>query len=195
VLVLVTGGARSGKSKFAEAYTAHMAAEAIYIATAQIFDDEMKYRTKLHQLQREQSGYAWTTIVEPYELVQVLDNLNLVDPTQMVLIDCMTLWLSNWLLTWLDTESMIDKNEQGERIHKLTDFKLEELLQSLSDYKGTVLMVTNEVGSGIVPEYPLGRLYRDLAGRMNQKLAALCDQVFLVTAGIPMELKQIAFRF
>jgi adenosylcobinamide kinase/adenosylcobinamide-phosphate guanylyltransferase len=194
MLVLVTGGARSGKSKFAEAYTAHLASEAIYVATAQIYDDEMQHRAKMHQLQREQSGYTWTAIAEPYELAQVLKKLN-ADPPQVVLIDCMTLWLSNWLLKWLDADPLKEKNAQNDRIQKLTDLKLEELRLSLVDYKGTILMVTNEVGNGIVPEYPLGRLYRDLAGIMNQRLAALCDQVFLVTAGIPIELKHNAFRF
>jgi adenosylcobinamide kinase/adenosylcobinamide-phosphate guanylyltransferase len=195
MLVLVTGGARSGKSKFAEAYTAHLASEAIYVATAQIYDDEMQHRAKMHQLQREQSGYPWTVIAEPYELAQVLEKLNVADPPQVVLIDCMTLWLSNWLLKWLDADPLKEKNAQNDRIQQLTDLKLEELWLSLVDYKGTILMVTNEVGNGIVPEYRLGRLYRDLAGIMNQRLAALCDQVFLVTAGIPIELKHNAFRF
>jgi adenosylcobinamide kinase/adenosylcobinamide-phosphate guanylyltransferase len=195
MLVLVTGGARSGKSKFTEAYAAHMASEAIYIATAQIYDDEMRHRMEMHQSQREQSGYAWTTIAEPYELAQVLDTLNIAETKQVILIDCMTLWLSNWLLKWLDAEPLKDKNAQNDWIQQLADLKLEELMLRLVDFKGTVLMVTNEVGNGIVPEYPLGRLYRDLAGIMNQRLAALCDQVFLVTSGIPIELKYNAFRF
>jgi adenosylcobinamide kinase / adenosylcobinamide-phosphate guanylyltransferase len=195
MLVLVTGGARSGKSKFAESYTAHLASEAIYVATAQIYDDEMQHRMEMHQVRREQSGYAWTTIAEPYELAQILDRLNLAETKQVILIDCMTLWLSNWLLKWLDTKPLNNKNAQNDRIQQLANLKLEELMLRLVDYKGTVLIVTNEVGDGIVPEYPLGRLYRDLAGIMNQRLAALCDQVFLVTAGIPIELKHNAFRF
>jgi adenosylcobinamide kinase/adenosylcobinamide-phosphate guanylyltransferase len=195
MLVLITGGARSGKSKFAEAYTAHLASEAIYVATAQIYDDEMQHRMEMHQMRRVQSGYAWTTITEPYELSQVLEKLNAANPPQVVLIDCMTLWLSNWLLKWLDAEPVNMNNVQNDRIQQLSDLKLEELWLKLVDFKGTVLMVTNEVGNGIVPEYPLGRLYRDLAGIMNQRLAALCDQVFLVTAGIPIELKRHEFRF
>jgi adenosylcobinamide kinase/adenosylcobinamide-phosphate guanylyltransferase len=195
MLVLVTGGARSGKSKFAEAYTAHLASEAAYVATAQIYDEEMQQRMAMHQLRREQSGYAWTLIAEPYELAQVLEKLNIADPPPVVLIDCMTLWLSNWLLKWLDAEPLNNKNTQNDRIQQLADLKLEELWLRLVEFKGTALMVTNEVGNGIVPEYPLGRLYRDLAGIMNQRLAALCDQVFLVTAGIPIELKRHEFRF
>jgi adenosylcobinamide kinase/adenosylcobinamide-phosphate guanylyltransferase len=184
--ILVTGGARSGKSTFAEKLAAQLNdKQGIYIATAQIYDEEMRERILLHQEHRLQSGFNWITIEEPYEICKQLKKVSESDgDAPIVLVDCLTLWLSNWLLRY---EHDPDKSE------KLTT-KIDELLEAASSCKGQVLIVTNEVGSGIVPEYPLGRSFRDLAGKMNQRLAALCDQVFLVTAGIPVELKSRAYR-
>lgn len=192
MLILVTGGARSGKSKFAERYTMHLSRDAVYIATAQIYDEEMKQRMELHQQRRDSTDYEWTTVLEPFELAALLCKLNEQEKAPTVLVDCLTLWLTNWLLLWLGTqeiEQVLPLIQQ-----QLADL-LEQLKQALADYRGTVIMVTNEVGDGIVPEYPLGRVYRDWAGMMNQQLAGLCDQVFLVTAGIPLELKRNAFEF
>ncbi|MEX2460095.1 MAG: bifunctional adenosylcobinamide kinase/adenosylcobinamide-phosphate guanylyltransferase [Paenibacillaceae bacterium] len=192
MLILVTGGARSGKSKFAEKYTMHLGRKAVYIATAQIYDEEMKQRMELHQHRRDTSGYDWTTVLEPYELVSILHKLNEQETAPIVLVDCLTLWLTNWLLKWLEEQTI--EHELPRLLLHLEDL-LEQLKMALADYRGTVIMVTNEVGGGIVPEYPLGRVYRDWAGMMNQQLASLCDQVFLVTTGIPIELKRNAFHF
>jgi adenosylcobinamide kinase/adenosylcobinamide-phosphate guanylyltransferase len=193
MLILVTGGARSGKSKFAEQYITHLGKEAIYIATAQIYDEEMKQRMVLHQNRRDESGYPWKTIVEPYDLASVLHGLNVEGTTApLVLVDCLTLWLSNWLLLWLGDGSV---QSEKQRLQQSAEELIEKLNQALMEYSGTVVLVTNEVGAGIVPEYPLGRLYRDWAGMMNQRIANLCEQVFLVTSGIPLELKRNAFRF
>jgi adenosylcobinamide kinase/adenosylcobinamide-phosphate guanylyltransferase len=192
LLILVTGGARSGKSKFAEKYTMHLSQEAVYIATAQIYDYEMKQRMELHQQRRDASGYEWTTILEPHRLAEVLNKLNKQEKTPTILVDCLTLWLTNWLLTWLGEQEIQHVLPSLEL--QLTDL-LGQLKQALLDYQGTVIMVTNEVGDGIVPEYPLGRVFRDWAGMMNQQLAGFCDQVFLVTVGIPVELKRNAFEF
>jgi adenosylcobinamide kinase / adenosylcobinamide-phosphate guanylyltransferase len=192
MLILVTGGARSGKSKFAEKYTMHLAGEAVYIATAQIYDEEMKQRMEMHQLRRDASNFVWQTIAEPYELVALLSKLNEQKTAPVVLLDCLTLWLSNWLLLWLGDQLL---EQELPRLQLLAEDLFKQLEQALTDYRGTIILVTNEVGAGIVPEYPLGRLYRDWAGMMNQRLAGLCDQVFLVTAGIPMELKRNEFHF
>jgi adenosylcobinamide kinase/adenosylcobinamide-phosphate guanylyltransferase len=192
VLILVTGGARSGKSKFAEKYTMHFAADAVYIATAQIFDEEMKHRMELHQKRREAADYNWESIVEPYELAALLSKFNERETAPLVLVDCLTLWLTNWLLQGLG-EQALEQALPG--LQQLLEELLEQYKQALTEYRGTVIMVTNEVGAGIVPEYPLGRIYRDWAGMMNQQIAELCDQVFLVTAGIPLELKSHAFHF
>jgi adenosylcobinamide kinase/adenosylcobinamide-phosphate guanylyltransferase len=192
VLILVTGGARSGKSKFAEKYMMHLAADAVYIATAQIYDNEMKQRMEHHQKQREAADYNWQTIIEPYELASLLCKLNEQETAPFVLIDCLTLWLTNCLLQGLGEQSL---EHELPRLEQLIAELLQQYKQALTEYHGTIIMVTNEVGDGIVPEYPLGRVFRDWAGMMNQQIAELCDQVFLVTAGIPIELKRHAFHF
>lgn len=179
--ILVTGGARSGKSGFAERLTLSLAEQAVYVATAQAFDDEMKARIALHQQQRGESGGQWETLEEPHDLPGLLDRLS---GGKAVLVDCLTLWLSNVLLA---VESEPDRQERVEQ-------EIARLEDSVSSFQGTLVLVTNEVGDGIVPEYALGRLYRDLAGRMNARLAARCQQVFLVTVGIPIELKSREYK-
>jgi adenosylcobinamide kinase/adenosylcobinamide-phosphate guanylyltransferase len=192
MLILITGGARSGKSKFAEKYTMHLAGNAVYIATAQIYDEEMKQRMEMHQLRRDTSDYDWQTIAEPYKLASLLRKLNEQETAPVVLLDCLTLWLSNWLLQWAGDQLL---EQELPRLQLLAEDLFQQLGQALTDYRGTIILVTNEVGAGIVPEYPLGRIYRDWAGMMNQRIASVCDQVFLVTAGIPLELKRNAFHF
>lgn len=174
--ILVTGGARSGKSSFAERLTLSLAGQACYVATGQAFDEEMKARIALHRQQREESGSQWETLEEPLDLPALLERLS---GGKAVLVDCLTLWLSNALLA---VEGQADRQERVEQ-------EIARLEQSVTSFQGTLVLVTNEVGDGIVPEYALGRLYRDLAGRMNALLARQCQQVFLVTAGIPVELK------
>ncbi len=187
MIVTVTGGARSGKSSFAERWCMKHAKSGIYVATAQAFDDEMRERIAMHRLQRTGAGFQWDTIEEPVHLSEKLKELSnektLPDdksaPNSVVLVDCLTLWLSNILL------AAVDKPDVDEIVHAGIDV----LVAAVSQYSGNLVMVTNEVGNGIVPEYPLGRKYRDLAGILNQKMAKISDQVFLVTAGIPIELK------
>lgn len=195
MIVMVTGGARSGKSSFAERWCMKHAGKAFYIATAQAFDPEMEQRIALHRQDREAAGYSWKTIEEPLRLRDLLLELQGKESfwgqasagqalAPAVLIDCLTLWLSNVLL---------DAGEQADAEAK-TMREIDRLLEAVSGYEGTLVIVTNEVGSGIVPAYPLGRQYRDLAGIMNRRLAAMADQVFLVTAGIPIELKSREFK-
>jgi adenosylcobinamide kinase/adenosylcobinamide-phosphate guanylyltransferase len=182
--VLVTGGARSGKSSFAEKLAMHSRERGIYIATSHIYDEEMRERVDLHQQQRLSSGYPWDTREEPFQLRELLLQLQANGEDAAVLVDCLTLWLTNWLLQY-----------EGEaNAAALVMKRVDELVETVSSYRGHLVLVTNEVGDGIVPEYPLGRSFRDLAGRMNQRLAEVCEQVFLVTAGIPMELKSRAYR-
>ncbi len=194
--ILVTGGARSGKSTFAERWVMKQAKSAGYVATAQAFDDEMKARINLHRLQREQSGFAWTTHEAPLGLANLLYELS-EQPvitgeksasevaSLIVLVDCLTLWLSNVLLGAGDGQDTSDSVLARE---------IEQLIAAIEAFPGTLVMVTNEVGSGIVPEYPLGRQYRDWAGLLNRTIASISDQVFLVTAGIPIELKSREYR-
>lgn len=192
MIVTVTGGARSGKSSFAERWCMKHAKSGTYVATAQAFDDEMRERIALHQLQRTESGFQWHTAEEPLQLVKLLealDNITMFSDESMsndesikpsiVLVDCLTLWLSNVLIT----------SEHKPDVDELVMSEIDALVEAASNYSGDLVMVTNEVGSGIVPEYPLGRKYRDLAGILNRRIAQVSDQVFLVTAGIPIELK------
>lgn len=188
MIVTVTGGARSGKSSFAEKWCMKHSGSAVYIATAQAFDEEMKQRILLHKEQREQEDYPWQTIEEPLHLVELLsDYANDANPA-VILIDCMTLWLSNVLL------AASAKEESPQAIHAYISGEIDSLVAAVGTYPGIIVIVTNEVGSGIVPEYHLGRLYRDFAGILNRKLAAISDQVFLVTAGIPIELKSREYK-
>ncbi|KAF6581535.1 bifunctional adenosylcobinamide kinase/adenosylcobinamide-phosphate guanylyltransferase [Paenibacillus sp. EKM212P] len=182
---LVTGGARSGKSDFAERLCMSRASRACYIATAQAYDIEMKERIALHRVQRESAGYDWKTLEEAQALPELLQRLGgdqASQPAPMVLVDCLTLWLSNVLLA---------AGEDGEASARAA---MDALAAAVEQYPEQLVIVTNEVGDGIVPEYPLGRLYRDLSGVMNQRIARLCDEVFLVTAGIPVELKQLEYK-
>ncbi|MGQ8871057.1 bifunctional adenosylcobinamide kinase/adenosylcobinamide-phosphate guanylyltransferase [Paenibacillus sp. TSA_86.1] len=178
--VLVTGGARSGKSSFAERLCMQRSSEAWYVATAQAYDDEMRERIAMHQKQREESGYLWRTMEEPLALSALINRMGeghsgTSAPT--ILVDCLTLWLTNVLLAHEHDESHV---LQGH---------LDALVEAIRSYPGLLVLVTNEVGDGIVPEYKLGRVYRDLAGVLNQRIAAICREVFLVTVGIAIELK------
>ncbi|MGF7046752.1 adenosylcobinamide kinase/adenosylcobinamide-phosphate guanylyltransferase [Paenibacillus sp. DS2015] len=187
--ILVTGGARSGKSAFAEKLCKILAPEAIYIATAQAYDNEMRERIALHTMERSQADYAWTTVEEPINLAELLQEWGQTDHTNgakapTIMVDCLTLWLSNVLLS---------VEEQHEVTWKVK-VEIQRLVELVASYPGNLILVTNEVGDGIVPEYPLGRLYRDFAGLMNQAVARVCSQVFLVTAGIPIELKRLEYK-
>ena len=197
--ILITGGARSGKSRFAEDYAARIGHTGIYLATCQSYDDEMNERSARHRKERETSGFRWETIEEPIHVAERLGLLaaRLYEEQEeakrsgrewqppVVLLDCLTLWLTNWLLR---EEELPDGGAMLERA-------LEQLIISVNRYPYPLLLVTNEVGDGIVPAYPLGRRFRDEAGRLNQRMAAACERVFLVTAGIPVDLKKLAFRW
>lgn len=176
-VVFVTGGARSGKSTFAEAYVRkHSPEGALYVATAEALDDEMRERIALHQQERSEANYDWDTAECPLNLPGFLRSCK----AKTVLVDCLTVWLSNELLA-------LENEPQGEaRLHE----RMQELVDAARVYAGTVVFVSNEVGSGVVPAYKLGRIFRDAAGRLNQQIARLAEEAYLVTAGIPIELKK-----
>lgn len=172
-LTLVLGGARSGKSSFAEQLcldhctAAHVKA-AIYLATAKAGDQEMRNRIALHRQRREP---LWQTIEEPLDLIGVISRQ--ANPQQPILVDCLTLWLSNLL-------------QSGRSIGEETD----RLLKTFQNRNlPPTVMVSNEVGLGIVPDNELSRRFRDEAGRLNQKMAAAADRVVLIAAGLPLSLK------
>ncbi|MCH2094127.1 MAG: bifunctional adenosylcobinamide kinase/adenosylcobinamide-phosphate guanylyltransferase [Rhodobacteraceae bacterium] len=163
--VLITGGARSGKSAFAERMTLGLTGRATYIATAEAFDDEMAERISLHQARR---GAEWTNLHAPLELCTALRDSD----AQPRLVDCLTLWLSNMMLA--------DRDWRTEVL---------ALAALLPDLRASVVCVTNEVGAGIVPENALARRFRDAAGWMNQTIAAGSDEVFLTVSGYPIKVK------
>ncbi|GAB3438709.1 bifunctional adenosylcobinamide kinase/adenosylcobinamide-phosphate guanylyltransferase [Insolitispirillum peregrinum] len=168
------GGARSGKSRHAEALVRSAGRERVYLATAQVWDEEMAERVRLHRADRPQ---GWQTIEEPYAIAPLLARGFDGKP---VLLDCLTLWLTNVLLASDDPSlSGMPSPEQA----------CETLLATLASCPGPLVLVSNEVGLGIVPDNALSRRFRDLAGRLHQNVAALADRVDLVTAGIPLSLK------
>jgi adenosylcobinamide kinase/adenosylcobinamide-phosphate guanylyltransferase len=168
-LTLVLGGARSGKSGFAQAQAeAHgrPAGRLVMIATGQAFDDEMRQRIEQHRRER---GDAWRTVEAPLDLPQALEG---VGEDDVVVVDCLTLWLSNLMLAAQDVATATDA-----------------LLAALRRTKNPVWLVSNEVGLGIVPENALARRFRDEAGRLHRLMAAQVDHVVLMVAGLPLKVK------
>ncbi|PZO82214.1 MAG: bifunctional adenosylcobinamide kinase/adenosylcobinamide-phosphate guanylyltransferase [Mesorhizobium amorphae] len=165
-LTLVLGGARSGKSRHAETLLGAHSAPWAYVATAESFDREMDERIRIH---RERRDGRWQTLDAPIDLATTLRTLPEGRP---VLVDCLTLWLSNHLLA---------EHDLGEEEDRLAEV--------LARPRGPWVLVSNEVGLGIVPDNALARRFRDAAGRLNQRVAGLADHVVFVAAGLPMRLK------
>jgi adenosylcobinamide kinase/adenosylcobinamide-phosphate guanylyltransferase len=166
-ITLVLGGARSGKSRYAEMLVTSAARAGTYIATAEPGDDEMAARIAHHRARR---GEFWRTVEAPLDLAAAI--LAHADPTRPVLVDCLTLWLSNLL-----------------GAGRIVEHESEALLGALRDACGPVVLVSNEVGLGLVPETKLGRDFRDAQGRANREVARACDAVVLVAAGLPTLIK------
>ncbi len=164
--ILITGGARSGKSTIAEAQVLAMGPQATYIATAEIRDAEMAARIVAHQARR---GGEWRSHPAPLELVAALTATDGRGPR---LVDCLTLWLSNLMLGGHDWQAAT-----------------QALVAALSRQSDPVVIVTNEVGAGIVPDNALARQFRDAAGVLNQRVAAVADEVILAVAGLPLKVK------
>lgn len=179
-IVLVTGGARSGKSAFAEKYVAAVGGTVAYIATAETLDDEMKARVALHRARRPA---AWRTIEAPRAAAPVLAQA--AAGSAAVLFDCLTVYVANLLL---DPAVPATPQERHDHIRG----EIAALVAAVRSATATVVFVTNEVGAGIVPENALAREYRDLAGLANQQVAAAADEVYLVVSGIPVDIKKLA---
>ncbi|ERI15255.1 bifunctional adenosylcobinamide kinase/adenosylcobinamide-phosphate guanylyltransferase [Brucella sp. RRSP16] len=165
--VLVLGGARSGKSSYAEKMAQSSGLQPLYLATGRAFDDEMENRIAIH---RDRRGSDWQTVEEPLDLVSAL-TLH-VTVNRFVLVDCLTLWLTNLMLAERD----IAAETAG-------------LVAMLPDLAGPVVFVSNEVGFGIVPENRMAREFRDHAGFLHQAVAAVADEVYLIAAGLPLKMK------
>lgn len=166
-ITLVLGGARSGKSAYAERLVENSGLKPVYLATGRALDGEMRDRIASH---RQRRGDIWQTIEEPFDLTGVLEGLS--GNGQAVLVDCLTLWLTNLMLDERDIDG-----ETG------------RLCRGLNTYKGTVVLVSNEVGLGIVPENDMARAFRDHAGRLHQQIASLAETVWFVAAGLPLKMK------
>lgn len=179
-IVLVTGGARSGKSTFAEQVAARGGRRVAYIATAQIYDEEMKERVSIHQSRRPAN---WLTFEAPYNADEAMAKAAL--SADIVLFDCLTLYTSNLLLA---PKAPSDREERRQAVLG----SIEKLLASAKQGNCDVIFVSNEVGLGIVPDNALAREYRDVAGLVNQMVAANADEVYLVVSGLAVELKKIA---
>jgi len=167
-LTLVLGGARSGKSAFAESLAGNSGLQKLYLATGRAFDKEMEERIALHRQGRE--GRGWMTVEEALDLAGVLGSQ--AGPDRIVLVDCLTLWLTNLMMEDRDI-----------------DTEIRNLATAAKGFSGPVVFVSNEVGLGIVPDSAMSRAFRDHAGRLHQKIAELADCVYFVAAGLPLKMK------
>ena len=179
-LILILGGARSGKSDYGQRLAEELGGQwVLFVATAEARDDEMRARIKAHQEQRPD---GWRTLEAPLDVSHTLPKS--AQDAQVIFLDCLTLLVSNILLA------------QGESpdeasAHQAVMDEICAILQWLKKQSATVIVVSNEVGLGLVPPYPLGRMYRDLLGRANSLLAAEADQVYMMFAGLPIELRSL----
>ncbi|MDO9418696.1 bifunctional adenosylcobinamide kinase/adenosylcobinamide-phosphate guanylyltransferase [Pararhizobium sp.] len=165
--ILVLGGARSGKSAFAERLAGDAGLNKHYIATGRAWDDEMQARIDHHRVQR---GDGWTTHEEPLDLAGCLHRID--RPDRAVLVDCLTLWVTNL---------MMDERDMAAEFARLADV--------IGRVQGCIIFVSNEVGLGIVPENKMARDFRDHAGRLHQRVAALATDVYFIAAGLPLKMK------
>jgi adenosylcobinamide kinase/adenosylcobinamide-phosphate guanylyltransferase len=166
-VVFITGGARGGKSSLALSLAEQHGSRRACVATMEPLDDELKERVQRHKGER---GDAWETFEEPVDVVSALGRIS--GKFDAVVIDCLTLWLSNVMLAGRDVEE-----------------EMEDLLSSLRETRGTVYVVSNEIGMGIVPGNRTAREFRDLAGRLNQRVASEAAEAYLSVSGIPVQIK------
>ena len=170
---LVLGGARSGKSSYAEKLAVETGFPVTYIATAQVYDDEFKARVQHHKDRRPAS---WVLVEEPHHLTEALARI--ASPNQCVIVDCLTLWLAQWICA--DCSPPQNSSWQSER---------DAFLKLLPDLSGTIILVSNEVGMGIVPIGEINRQFQDEQGRLNQAIANIANKVSFIAAGLPINLK------
>ena len=176
-ILLITGGARSGKSSYALGRCEALPGERYFLATSPVTDPEMGERIRKHK--EERRGRGWTSIEED---LAVAETIRTCDQADVILVDCLTLWVNNLMYS-----AELQAAEFGEAEMKQ---RAAQLVLAAKAFHGTTCLVTNEVGSGIVPENRLARKYRDLVGRCNRMIAEKADEVVLVSCGIPLVLKQ-----
>lgn len=177
-IILVSGGSRSGKSNYAQKKAETFDGPKLFIATCPRIDSEIDNRIEKHILDRQ--GKGWDTIEEQLDLARIIrENIS----STVILVDCLTLWINNLLYDSNRRKKSVSEEDVVSRCM--------QILVDARNHHGTVIFVTNEVGSGIVPESPDTRLYRDLVGRCNQFVASRADEVVLVSCGIPLVLKSV----
>ncbi|MBU1234220.1 MAG: bifunctional adenosylcobinamide kinase/adenosylcobinamide-phosphate guanylyltransferase [Proteobacteria bacterium] len=176
-LILVTGGARSGKSDYALSRAQALPGPHVFLATCPVIDSEMDDRIARHKADRENG--IWQTIEEEIELAATISSLK---SGSVCLVDCLTLWVNN--LMYHAEKANISFGEDEMRA------RCEALVRTAAEYQGTLICVSNEVGMGVVPDNASARLYRDLVGRCNRMLAAAANEVILVSCGLPLFLKE-----
>jgi adenosylcobinamide kinase/adenosylcobinamide-phosphate guanylyltransferase len=185
-IILVLGGARSGKSRFAEELAQELGGQVTYIATAEARDLEMAERIARHQASRPA---AWKTIEAPLELAEAIRTSA---GANVVIVDCVTLYLTNLMMRELGPIGEAENPAIPLEVEAKIQTQITELIQAAKESSALIILVANEVGLGLVPPFTLGRFFRDLAGRTNREIAAAADKVFLLTAGIAVELKAIS---
>lgn len=182
--ILITGGARSGKSSYAENLAKELGGNVLYIATSIPFDEEMKSRVKMH---KESRPSEWDTYEGYKGLGGVISSKG--REYGAILLDCVTVMVTNLLLEYPGIDYDNARYEDFAEAEKAIKKEIEVLMEGVGKSEATVIMVTNELGSGIVPENLLARAFRDIAGRMNQYIAERCDEVFMTVCGLPLKLK------
>lgn len=182
-LCVISGGARSGKSEFAEELALGSGLDVIYVATSVVFDEEMQRRVEHHKSRRPEE---WATVEEQHELAAAIQQH--AAPGKLVLVDCLTIWLMNIMFRLGVSEKINDEQEAA--IMR----EVAAAAEAMQSAPCPVIAVTNEVGTGLVPDYPMGRIYRDLSGRMNRAFTAKANEAYVVMMGIPIEIKALDAR-
>ena len=180
-IILCSGGARSGKSEFAERLALATKGQKAYVATGQAFDEEMVDRIKKHQ---ERRGKIWNNLEVPLHLADEWENIS--QSADVILIDCLTMFTTNHMMAY----GSIRGQEDANRLEQTILSELDILLDSIQSCENkTVIFVTNEIGLGIVPDNKLARYFRDIAGRVNRAVASVADKLYLTISGVTIELK------
>lgn len=182
--ILITGGARSGKSKYAEKLAKGLGGNILYIATALAFDDEMKKRIKMHKESRPEEWHTYEGYKKLGDYIKAHGN-----QYKGILIDCVTIMVTNIILENVGFDNPNPNIHGCEKAETIIKQEIDNLMAGIKETQTTVILVTNELGSGVVPENLFARVFRDIAGRANQQVAEQVDEVYLSVCGIPLKIK------